>query len=249
MIQIPINEIKIEERLRDTKDKEHINTLINSIESSGLYQPIIINKDNVLVSGYYRLQACKMLGHKTIDCQIVKYDKKQNELIQIEENLIRKDLSALEKIYHITQQKNLYESLGYTSTTKSISELNNQTERMTQKQNKAGKILKSNDKLAKKLQILDKTDGTLSQKNIEDICKSIETKKKISNGELTSISSVKDSLKNEYNETLSDSYLEEVENFFNTYTQKVYDCINTKNIKKLQKTLREIESFTRCKSN
>ncbi|HHX62470.1 MAG TPA: DUF3102 domain-containing protein [Epulopiscium sp.] len=53
---------------------------LNSIQSEGVIQPILISQDYVIVSGHQRVRACKDLNLETIPCRIKKYINNENEL-------------------------------------------------------------------------------------------------------------------------------------------------------------------------
>jgi ParB-like chromosome segregation protein Spo0J len=47
-----------------------IDVLAESIRHHGLYCPIIVDKENRLISGYYRVLACRQLGMRTIPAHV-----------------------------------------------------------------------------------------------------------------------------------------------------------------------------------
>ena len=49
----------------DIRGKDYVKFL-ESIEKSGVIQPILITRDNMIVSGHQRVRACKDLGIETI---------------------------------------------------------------------------------------------------------------------------------------------------------------------------------------
>jgi ParB family chromosome partitioning protein len=57
------------------------------------------------------LQACKQLGWTTIPAKIVQLDRLKTELAEIDENLVRQELTALEKAEHLARRKEIYEAL------------------------------------------------------------------------------------------------------------------------------------------
>lgn len=102
--QIDINEIVVNERMRAERD---IQPLKDSIENlGGLIHPITIDKEKNLIAGYHRYMACKDLGWSTIPVYIVDIDK---ELAEIDENLIRSNLSTLETAQQLLKRKEIYE--------------------------------------------------------------------------------------------------------------------------------------------
>lgn len=52
-------------------DDVQISNVAESIRQFGMVQPIVIDKDNVVVIGHCRLEACKKLGYKEVPCVIV----------------------------------------------------------------------------------------------------------------------------------------------------------------------------------
>ena len=56
-------------------------------------------------------RALTVLGHKTIAATIVTLDKLRAELAEIDENLIRNELTVLERGEHLSRRKQIHESL------------------------------------------------------------------------------------------------------------------------------------------
>jgi ParB/RepB/Spo0J family partition protein len=92
---IEINSIVVNPRIRE--ELGDIDALSNSIHEFGLITPLLINKNQVLISGLRRLEACKKLGHTHIQAIIVDIED-ENLLFHIEsqENLCRKSLTPSE---------------------------------------------------------------------------------------------------------------------------------------------------------
>jgi DNA modification methylase len=88
----PIDEIKVGERAR--VELGNIEELKTSIERRGLFHPIIIDDDSMLVAGYRRLTCCRDLGFKEIDVRL------------------KKDLSDIEKL-EIEMEENLHKELTW----------------------------------------------------------------------------------------------------------------------------------------
>lgn len=109
--EIKIDDITIKERLREV-DNLVINDLCMSIKNSGLLNPITINQNNILISGYHRLTAFKKLEKETIPCKIVNTDNEDEmKLIEIDENLMRVELHFLDLAEQLEKRKNIYEKL------------------------------------------------------------------------------------------------------------------------------------------
>lgn len=110
MQSIPIASIRIENRLRPL-DGAKVAELAASIAELGLLQPIGIRKDGTLVYGYHRLEACRQLGWTEIPAVIVDGDDLRAELAEISENLIRHELTLLERAEHLARMRAVYEQL------------------------------------------------------------------------------------------------------------------------------------------
>ena len=88
-------------------DKEQVNMIANSIKEFGFNQPLVVDANNIVVVGHWRLLAAKELWLEKVPCvkledlsdeQIKKYrilDNKLNESDWAELNL-RKDLAMLD---------------------------------------------------------------------------------------------------------------------------------------------------------
>jgi ParB-like chromosome segregation protein Spo0J len=106
---IAIKDIRVGRRKRKAED---VSDLVESVSQLGLLQPIVVTADNRLVAGFRRLQACKQLGWTTIPAKIVQLDRLKTELAEIDENLVRQELTELERAEHLTRRKEIYEALG-----------------------------------------------------------------------------------------------------------------------------------------
>lgn len=95
LIRVNIDDIVIKSRIRE--DMGDLEELSRSIQDYGLLIPIMINKDHVLISGFRRLEACKMLGYSTIAALVMDVDD-ENGLFYLscQENLCRKPLTPKE---------------------------------------------------------------------------------------------------------------------------------------------------------
>jgi len=103
-IIIPKNRRKINE--------EVVKSLMESIETIGLLNPITTCNENILIAGLHRLEAFKRLGRKEIDCNRLGGNYLNYELAEIDENLIRNELSILERTDIIARRKELYEEMN-----------------------------------------------------------------------------------------------------------------------------------------
>lgn len=57
-----------------TVDKVHYKRLIEQIKYLGIYKPLLVNQNNIVLGGNMRLEAFKELGVEEVDCSIVLTD-------------------------------------------------------------------------------------------------------------------------------------------------------------------------------
>lgn len=103
-IEVPAN------RKRSLKEKTVV-FLMDSIQKIGLLNAVTISRGCVLISGLHRLEACKRLGWTEIDARFVDMDELQQELAEIDENLVRNELTVLERSEHLARRKEIYEAV------------------------------------------------------------------------------------------------------------------------------------------
>jgi ParB family transcriptional regulator, chromosome partitioning protein len=89
-----------------------IDSLKKSIETVGLINPITINDKFELLAGGRRYQAMKELGWTEAPVQMVERDSLEQELISIDENLVRKPLDKLEFEKCLNRGREIYEELN-----------------------------------------------------------------------------------------------------------------------------------------
>lgn len=109
-MDVRIDEIIIPPGRRAVSDTS-VKTLKESIEQVGLLQAILLTPDLHLVAGAHRIAACRLLGHETIRAETVDLGDLDRELAEIDENLIRNELTALERGEHLARRKAIYEAL------------------------------------------------------------------------------------------------------------------------------------------
>jgi len=87
-----------------------VNDLIDSIQTIGrIINPLIVTADLFLVAGARRLNAAKKLNLKEIPVLILEAESVDQELMSIDENLARRDLSDIERDHALLRRKVLYE--------------------------------------------------------------------------------------------------------------------------------------------
>ena len=77
----------------------------------GQLQPIIITGSGALVCGYHRLEAARLLDWTEIEVRVLDLSPVEAELAELEENLVRSELTVLERGEHYCRRKSLHEKL------------------------------------------------------------------------------------------------------------------------------------------
>jgi ParB family transcriptional regulator, chromosome partitioning protein len=97
MARVNIEQVNFNSNRR-TLDNGKVEELMKSISVNGLINPITLDKNYNLIAGLHRLTACKLLGYKEIECNVVPYKNKDRaRLAEIDENLIRNEVKGLER--------------------------------------------------------------------------------------------------------------------------------------------------------
>ena len=113
-LDIPISKIKVINRMRRT-DENRIADLAQSIEGIGLLSQIIVAKKDecyLLLAGLHRLEAFKLLKKQFIPARIYEAPDLICKLIEVEENLVRSELNAIQTAEHIIAREELLIKLG-----------------------------------------------------------------------------------------------------------------------------------------
>ena len=104
---------------RNTKkhDKTQINNVAESIKQYGFVQPIVIDKDNVVVIGHCRLLAAKQLKMKEVPCVCVEdLTEEQVKALAVEEGKYDEtDMSRIVFLYNVKKQQFIHAG-GYWGT-------------------------------------------------------------------------------------------------------------------------------------
>jgi len=122
-MEIEVEKIAIGERKRRA-DELKILELANSITEIGLLNPITVahlNGGYKLIAGLHRLEAFKQLGRETIPALIIDGDQLDFELAEIDENLVRSELTVLERGELLSRRKEIYETLHPSEPTSHVS--------------------------------------------------------------------------------------------------------------------------------
>lgn len=109
-MKIHISDIRVSDGRRKI-DEENVMSLMDSIREVGLLNPITITQAHILIAGAHRLEACKRLGMKDIECSVTDLDGMRAELAEIDENLTRKELNYIDQGEQLLRRKEIYEAL------------------------------------------------------------------------------------------------------------------------------------------
>ena len=105
-MNIKINDVVISSRKRKLNE-DKVKELAESMNLLGQLEPITITKDNVLIAGWHRLEAAKLLGWDEIKAELFDGNEIECELAEIDENLMRNDLTILEQGEHLARRQEL----------------------------------------------------------------------------------------------------------------------------------------------
>lgn len=106
---LSIESITIGERKREIVEAR-VEVLKDSISELGLMQPIVVGEDMMLIAGRHRLEACRRLGFEKVPAVRKVYGSLEAELAEIDENLVRFELTDLERSIQYARRKVLYET-------------------------------------------------------------------------------------------------------------------------------------------
>ena len=107
LIDIDISKITVKSHIR--QDIGNLDTLKKSIQQVGMLHPIIIDRNNVLISGKRRMEACRDIGLAKISAFHLDIDAASMTALDIQsnENLCRQPLSHEELDKHIQTKKGI----------------------------------------------------------------------------------------------------------------------------------------------
>lgn len=159
-----------------------VSELEKSIQTLGLIAPLVISSENVILAGARRYQALLNLGYTEAPVMVIDRNALERELVSIDENLVRKDLSHIEIESHLRRAKEIYQELNPESDT----EIPTATEASTQDEKEVKKEVLPAEKF---LHMVSEKTG-LSPKQIHQAIKrdelaSSEVKEARRNGELS----------------------------------------------------------------
>ena len=99
---LKISDVKIGQRVRD--EYGDMEALADSIKEHGLLHPIVVDSDYNLIAGCRRLFACERIGLTEIEAKVLEdISEKELRVLELEENIRRKDLTELEKSKNLVE--------------------------------------------------------------------------------------------------------------------------------------------------
>lgn len=99
---LKISDVKVGQRARD--EFGDMESLVNSIREHGLLHPIVVDSDYNLIAGCRRLLACEQIGQTEIEAKVLEdISEKELRILELEENIRRKDLTELEKSKNLVE--------------------------------------------------------------------------------------------------------------------------------------------------
>lgn len=97
-----ISDVKVGQRVRD--EFGDMEALAGSIKEHGLLHPIVVDSDYNLIAGCRRLLACERIGLTEIEAKVLEdISEKELRVLELEENIRRKDLTELEKSKNLVE--------------------------------------------------------------------------------------------------------------------------------------------------
>ena len=116
IIPIPLDLVLVGERLR-TVDEDYVALIASSMMERGQDTPITVGPADAdgrhrLIAGGHRMAAARQAGLATIDAVISDLTGLEADLLEIDENLMRRELSQLDRAVFLARRKEVYERLN-----------------------------------------------------------------------------------------------------------------------------------------
>tara|TARA_B100000035_G_scaffold288681_1_gene274505 strand:- start:18145 stop:19509 length:1365 start_codon:yes stop_codon:yes gene_type:complete len=85
-MRFKVSDIKPHPKNSEIYDLSNINDLVKSIDEVGLLQPLILNKNNQILSGHRRFEAIKILKWKEVNVEVRDFSENETELYLVHFN-------------------------------------------------------------------------------------------------------------------------------------------------------------------
>lgn len=87
IVEVKVSDIRPYEKNNKKHPQEQIEDVATSIKQFGFKQPLVLDKDNVIIIGHCRFEAAKMLGLETVPCVIASdLDEEKVRKLRIADN-------------------------------------------------------------------------------------------------------------------------------------------------------------------
>ncbi|MDP6630744.1 MAG: ParB N-terminal domain-containing protein [Kiritimatiellia bacterium] len=105
-VEVDIDEVTLKEPIR--KDVGEVSMLTRSVSKVGLLTPILIDRNNIVITGARRLAACRQAGIRQLPAMRldIEYDSLTALDIQVDMNLCRQPLTS-EEVERLIGKKRL----------------------------------------------------------------------------------------------------------------------------------------------
>ncbi len=116
IIEIKLDDISVSDRIRAV-DEAHVDFIALGVSERGQMTPALVRhtpngeKKFALVYGAHRYAALQKLGIETIRTEARKMSVEEARLAEIDENLMRHELTALDRALSLAERKRVYEEL------------------------------------------------------------------------------------------------------------------------------------------
>lgn len=116
---LPLDRIIVADRLRPVND-DYVELIAASLAERGQDTPIKVGPADAegrhrLIAGGHRVAAAEMLGWAAIDAIIAEATGLEADLMEVDENLMRRELSPLDRAVFLARRKTIYEALHPTT--------------------------------------------------------------------------------------------------------------------------------------
>jgi ParB family chromosome partitioning protein len=108
---VAVEDITVGPRLRQPHE-ETIAAIAEAMQRDAPIPAVILTTGGRLVAGAHRLAAAQRVGRIQIDADVRDLDGPSAELVEIEENLCRADLSYLEQAEHLMRRREILAGMG-----------------------------------------------------------------------------------------------------------------------------------------
>lgn len=134
---VPLAKITLDGYPRRALNAEHVQALADSIREEGLLNPLLMDQNAVLIAGAHRLAALALLGWEQAPVCVFPVendaDRLRAQIAALDENLMRKEGTALEQSEWTGQRKRLYLEL-HPETAREATLIQNRDDNLSQRE-------------------------------------------------------------------------------------------------------------------